>query len=628
VRLAWTIALARLSLLAELLWSLAWPASGLLLLYAALSLFDVWSALPESLHRAGAALFAALAVYALAHKAARLTLPGEGAAMRRLEAQNALRHRPLDVPGQAIAGGAGDAISEALWNAHRARTETRLNSLRGFWPQLGLESADPRALRFLVFLLLAAGFIVAGPDAGSRLAHGFVLTSAREPLPPPRLDVWIEPPAYTKLPTVFVTHGAQGLSQIPSMIGPVPAGSKLSLRIQGTVVRPRLRITEEGEQSRRIKLGGAVNDVLAGDTVIKAPADVDIGTGLRSLASFKIKVLPDLPPVIAFAGPIKQTARGALRIGYQTADDYGIADIVLEMKLVRDGPAADAAPVSLPLPAPAGPGKAQLHANLDLTANPWAGLPVTLTLRAKDGAGQAGASKSQTVTLPERIFNDPLARLLIAARRNLMRDPTTAGGAMAVLNQVSGALVEGGKPPALVLALRAAFWALRDDLESEEGRLHAGALMWSVAVALEDGAAGEARAQLDEAKSALADALKNGASQTELAQRMDALRQALARYLAALEAKMAGHPEQGAMPVDPSLHGITAQDFARLMDTLDNLTKTGARGEAQDLLSALDDILQNLTTGGGGAQSAGDTQGEAGAGAARGSHRQGARLDG
>ncbi|MEJ1975727.1 MAG: DUF4175 family protein [Acetobacteraceae bacterium] len=43
----------------------------------------------------------------------------------------------------------------------------------------------------------------------------------------------------------------------------------------------------------------------------------------------------------------------------------------------------------------------------DLTANPWAGLPVIATLVARDAPGQRGASAEANFVLPERPFKNP-----------------------------------------------------------------------------------------------------------------------------------------------------------------------------------------------------------------------------
>ncbi len=40
----------------------------------------------------------------------------------------------------------------------------------------------------------------------------------------------------------------------------------------------------------------------------------------------------------------------------------------------------------------------------DVSAHPWAGSEVKITLVAEDGAGQQGRSKTFVMTLPQRVF--------------------------------------------------------------------------------------------------------------------------------------------------------------------------------------------------------------------------------
>src|SRR5205807_386785 len=55
----------------------------------------------------------------------------------------------------------------------------------------------------------------------------------------------------------------------------------------------------------------------------------------------------------------------------------------------------------------------------DLSEDPYAGADVTLTLTAKDEAGNEGRSEPFNMRLPERLFTKPLARVLIEQRRIL-----------------------------------------------------------------------------------------------------------------------------------------------------------------------------------------------------------------
>ena len=62
-------------------------------------------------------------------------------------------------------------------------------------------------------------------------------------------------------------------------------------------------------------------------------------------------------------------------------------------------------------------------ASQDLTAHPWAGLKVRMTLAARDQAGQTGLSEPYEFILPERNFTKPLAKAVVEQRKKLVREP-------------------------------------------------------------------------------------------------------------------------------------------------------------------------------------------------------------
>ncbi len=77
----------------------------------------------------------------------------------------------------------------------------------------------------------------------------------------------------------------------------------------------------------------------------------------------------------------------------------------------------------MPLALPRANGKqVDGKASQDLTAHPWAGLKVRMTLLARDQAGQTGMSHPYEFVLPERKFTKPLAKAVIEQRKKLVRD--------------------------------------------------------------------------------------------------------------------------------------------------------------------------------------------------------------
>jgi hypothetical protein len=99
----------------------------------------------------------------------------------------------------------------------------------------------------------------------------------------------------------------------------------------------------------------------------------------------------------------------------------------------RFGLATDPEPreaITLDLPLPISGNRADFSETLidDLSKHPFANLPVTITLRARDAAGQTGEAAPLQVVLPGRRFFDPLAAAMIEVRRDLLWSAGNAPG--------------------------------------------------------------------------------------------------------------------------------------------------------------------------------------------------------
>src|SRR6202012_5894939 len=123
----------------------------------------------------------------------------------------------------------------------------------------------------------------------------------------------------------------------------------------------------------------------------------------------------------------------------------------------------------------------------DLTDNPWAGLPVTITPGAEDDSKQQAEGDAVRILLPERPFRNPMARAVVALRRQLVADPekgrpVAEAGIAAILGQPESF----GKDFTVYLALadsrsRLLRGKLEDILPSVLD------MMWQTALRLEDG---------------------------------------------------------------------------------------------------------------------------------------------
>ena len=117
--------------------------------------------------------------------------------------------------------------------------------------------------------------------------------------------------------------------------------------------------------------------------------------------------------------------------------------------------------------------------------------------------------------------------------------------------------------------------------------------LWQAAVEIEDGNLGDAAERLARAKERLEQALENGASDEEIAQLMDELRQATRDYMQemARDAIERGDQQQAEAPPGQEM---TQDQIQELMDRIQELSEQGRKEEAQALLDMLQQMLENM----------------------------------
>src|SRR5208283_3940465 len=237
----------------------------------------------------------------------------------------------------------------------------------------------------------------------------------------------------------------------------------------------------------------------------------------------------------------------------------------------------------------------------DLTAHPWAGTKVEVTLVARDEAGNEGRSEPAEFRLPERIFVKPVARALIEQRRILALD---AGAKLLVLTALDALTIAPEKftPEAAVyLGMRAIYFDLAQATSDDQLR-EVVARMWDMAVQLEDGNVSQTEQALRQAQEALRQALERGASDQELKQLMEQLRAAMDKYLQALAEEMRKNPQQLSRPLDRNTRMLSERDFKNMLDRLENLARSGNKDAARRLLDEMQSMLENLQMARPGAQ--------------------------
>jgi len=233
----------------------------------------------------------------------------------------------------------------------------------------------------------------------------------------------------------------------------------------------------------------------------------------------------------------------------------------------------------------------------DLTAHEWAGLPVTIQLWAKDGAGQDGQSDTLKMILPARHFQNQTAQALVSARRILFLAPDQKQAIAELLLGINTQpdLFHGDKT--LYLGLRMAARRLQLDRGLEDGTLRSVRdLLWELALRLEDGEVSLMARELRDLQQDLMNALNNDAPEEEIERLMDELQAAMDRFLQALTEQALQNgldPTAPTMPLNPDQMVDRAQ-LQDMMDKIRDLSRSGAKEAARQMLSQMQQLLENL----------------------------------
>ena len=581
--LAARVGLAR----AAVFWERCWPefavALGVLGLFLAAALFDLPSMVPGWVHAAVLGVLVLVLAWAIGQGIRALRIPGEPEGRRRIEAASGLAHRPLAALADKLAGGAGDPVAAALWEAHRARMARRVRGLRIGLPLAGFIGRDPFGLRALLAIVLVIGFLSAGADSGDRVIRALEPQLSFTPgaSVPVSLDIWGTPPDYTGEPPLFLQRGAANETI------PVPTGSTVLAQVSGGREPPQIEIAGKSTEFARIDARN-----YKGSATLTAGDKLTVTQSGRTLGAWPIKIVPDLPPSITFATPPKKQAHDQLKIEYSAADDYGVESAKAVIKRV-DGPADELMQLDLPLPG--------LHLKeaknasfFDLTPHPWAGLPVEIHLEAVDALNQTGKSETVTVTLPERIFHHPFAKALIEQRKELTLHPKDSDVVAETLSDLSQQPAFFDEDKVVFLGLRIASLRLqRGDAKTAIPSVQQ--LLWDLAVRLEDGHATMAQRDLRDVMQALQNAINRNAPDAEIERLTKELKDAIDRYLKALAENMQRQNPDDMPQIDPN-RLMSEKDLQRMLDRAKDLAHMGAKDAARNLLSQLQNMLENLRT--------------------------------
>ncbi len=532
--------------------------------------------------------------------------PSPAEARARVDAD--LPGRPLAALADSPALGAEDAGSQAVWSAHMARMARLAARARAIGPDLRLSREDPLALRLMALTALIAALVFARGETVDGISAAFAPPGAASVATGPSFEAWVEPPAYTGRPTLYLPEVP------PEPAVRVPQGSVVTVRAYGDPERFVLDQTvaapdpAAAEGSITTPLVEAAPGIAIASFTVARSGSINLAEGRDSLGTWSFVMQGDSPPTIDLAGEIERAPTGETQLAFTAVDDYGVtaarAEIALDLPRVdrRHGLAADPAPrvpLVVDLPLPMTRGTTELEGTLveDFSKHPLAGLPVTLRLTAEDALGQNSTRDGLAAVLPSRRFYNPVAAALIEQRRDILWTPDNAARAARVLRAIT-------YKPEGVFASERAYLATRiaiRRLDAAAGLADPGPqvedvaeMLWNAAVLLEEGSLGDAAERLARAKERLREALRGDASDEEVAQLMDELRQATRDYMDQLAQEALENGEQQQAEGPPPGETMSQDQIQALMDRIQELSEQGRRAEAEALLEMLQQLLENM----------------------------------
>ncbi|MEZ5970818.1 MAG: DUF4175 family protein [Hyphomonadaceae bacterium] len=521
-------------------------------------------------------------------------------------------------------------LAVALWNRERERLLESAGRLRLGPPRPRLDDLDPYKLRYALAAVLIGAFVAAGQQAGDRLARAFL------PDPGPLLgdqqmaiEAWAAPAEYTHAAPV-------SLSDLVGERVVTPPSIRVTVRVTGPAGAPVLRFSGQGGR-RNARFTRAADGAWEAQLDIPGRGELSI-VRFHTRARWRLAPAVDQAPRASWDAPISTLSDERIGLSWKARDDFGVRRLVLRVRPLHP-PAGlvRADPVDTELEAPAGdPRETEAQTEVDLGAHPYAGMEVEARIVAVDALGQEGVSDPLHITLPEKIFLQPLARAAIEIRRHILaeRRPYRRGPSVQRRTQPAGDILLGNERievrdydarPALRrapqgiqraarlidaltiapqdryfrdLAVYFGFRTARSQLAVARNPAEADIAadtLWRTALRAEYGGAADARRALEEAQRQLAEALAQGAPQERIRQLLDALRRATENYMQALvqEALRNGESPQNLEDTEDQAT-LSQRDIQEMLQRVQELSEQGRNAEAQQLLQQLAQILSNL----------------------------------
>lgn len=333
------------------------------------------------------------------------------------------------------------------------------------------------------------------------------------------------------------------------------------------------------------------------------PPDDDDGLTLEDIRKEAATSAADKPP--SHQRQPKILPDGQIQIPLKLFDDYGVATLTMTMTLadsVADPPLGHNVTEERSVMSPAGK-DFSIAPVYDFTNNPWAGLPAKIDLHVTDQIGQTTHLQTLDITLPERTFQHPVARQLVAMRKKLAWAPDAAIARVHYeLDRLLRFPEDFQNDITTYLALSLAAYRLEhsaptQDASAPESRAVM-ALLWDTALRIEGGNLSIAARNLRYAQMALEAALRDGELPPErITGLMAELRQAMGAYLLEFKKELQKQFAEGAeLLLTPEALDelMNPEALAQFLGKMESEMRGGNPMRAQAMLSQLQRMLDML----------------------------------
>ncbi|EJF74647.1 TIGR02302 family protein [Bartonella alsatica] len=570
----------------ERIWVRLLPFLLVLSLFCSLSWFGIFSILDYWPHLLllGLMLFSALAsLFFLI----RFRFPTTREINQRLERVNGLKNQPLSIQADSLCSENDDGSSAIVWREHQRRMAKQLHTLKTGFIYPNSAAYDPLALRAVFVLLCVCAFSFSFGSQGGRLADAFDFRPIVDETSM-RIDAWVTPPVYTGVAPIYLTKDEK-----TQLI--IPEGSNLVVRIvNGAGITVKAISEEDAHEILFSKKNEkmALNPIVHFETHLEHSIVLFVSSRHKQW-QWRLQVIRDQPPTIHWLEKPGRILTGSLELQYELDDDYGVAKAFVEMEPFLNHYKSASALYKAPeikLLLPRG-GKGKMRMVQDVSAHPWAGSEVKITLVAEDDAQQQGRSKTFVMTLPQRVFSNPVARAVSELRRILALDVSAQERVLDMLFALLVRPEEGLQNFAHFLVLQSA-WTRLSMAETEDDLRDVVDYLWQIALGIEGNQLESVQKNLKQAQAALRDALRYGAPATEIERLMADLRKAMDEYIHALGEKAQDNGNSNNNNFSRS--NLSRDTLEKKLDLIEEMAKIGSSLAAEQLLAEVEQTLDHL----------------------------------